>query len=93
VLTVVPIDAIRLSAKNRRRVSAEKVERFRQLYEMGHELPPIKVYCIDDGVFAVSDGRHRLMAQIAAGYRMVVACSADIASRIKSFFQRRFANA
>jgi ParB-like chromosome segregation protein Spo0J len=68
--TYVQIARIHVSAKDRRRINAAKVDRYARLYEAGRDFPPIVVLANSD-FYVVRDGRHRLAAQIEAGFTAV----------------------
>lgn len=69
----VAIRDIRLSPKRAKRASGQKVEQYRRAVEAGSEFPPLKLIALSDGTYDLSDGRHRYLAQVLAGYTQVEA--------------------
>lgn len=70
-LRYVPIESVRVSSKSLRKLSADKVARYSALYESGREFPAISVL-VCEGFYTVRDGRHRLFAQMKAGFSTVL---------------------
>jgi hypothetical protein len=66
----VPIDRIRVATKKLRKLSVDKIRRYRLDYEAGDYFPPLTV---DDcgGFYTIRDGRHRYQAQLACGFATV----------------------
>ncbi len=67
-----PLAEIHLSERSARSLSSATVERYREWLEQGREAPPIHIARVGDA-FVVRDGRHRVAAAIAAGYRFIEA--------------------
>lgn len=66
----VHVDLIRVNPKKLRKLSEAKIKRYMLDYEHGDDFPAISVN--DCGSFyTVRDGRHRLQAQLRAGYTHV----------------------
>jgi hypothetical protein len=64
---IVPIGLLRVNARKLRKLSADKIRRYRLDYEAGDDFPPIRVEDCG-GFYTVRDGRHRLQAQLACGF-------------------------
>lgn len=70
----IPIDLIRVSPKQARKVCPGKVAGHVAALEAGHEPMPIDVHELDDGSYVIAgNGRHRYFAYLAAGYSTVPA--------------------
>ena len=68
----VPLDNIRVSAKQREKVSFDKVKRHIEALNRGNDLVPIDVHRLDDGTFVIDgNGRHRYFAYLEAGIPLV----------------------
>ena len=58
---------VRISERRRQGLSARKVELYRQWLENGRHAPPVRLVRDGSG-FVVRDGRHRVVAALAAGH-------------------------
>ena len=67
-----PLAEIRMSNRSTRSLSAATVERYRVWLEQGREAPPVRLARNGDG-YVVRDGRHRVAAALAAGFRFIEA--------------------
>ncbi|KPJ85611.1 hypothetical protein AMJ57_02540 [Parcubacteria bacterium SG8_24] len=68
----IPICQIRVSEKQKRRVSRDKVERHRRRLEDGAELMAIEVNRLADGTYVIAgNGRHRYFAYLELGFTMI----------------------
>jgi ParB-like chromosome segregation protein Spo0J len=67
LVVYVPLGQIRISERRRRAINASTVEQYRQWLEQGREAPPVRLVRREDG-FVVRDGRHRVLAAVAAGH-------------------------
>lgn len=67
-----PLAEIRMSERSARSLSAATVEQYRGWLEDGRETPPIRIARVGDA-YVVRDGRHRVAAALAAGYRFIEA--------------------
>lgn len=70
----VPIDRIRVSDKQKRKISRDKVERHKKYLSKNEErdLPPIDAHELEDGTFIIDgNGRHRYFAYLELGYKTV----------------------
>ncbi len=65
-LMLLAMEHIRTTTKKRRGVCPHRVEELRYALETGEDIPPIRVNRMQDGTYAVKDGRHRLAAHKAA---------------------------
>lgn len=84
-----PLDWLRFSVKKRRGVSPRRVEELRRQIESGHDVLPIRVRRIADGVYTVADGRHRIAAHLALGISFIEAYVTNLVDRIQRFFKNR----
>jgi hypothetical protein len=66
----VAVSVIRVNHKKLRKLSQAKILRYAVDYERGDDFPPIAVDDCGD-FFTVRDGRHRLQAQLIAGFATV----------------------
>lgn len=90
----IPIDLIRVSPKQARKVCQKKVAAHLAAIEAGDEPMPIDVRQLEDGSYVISgNGRHRYFAYLAAGYSTIPATLTrwyrDV-RRIIGRFTRRF---
>lgn len=67
-----PLAEIHMSRSSARSISAATVEQYRQWLEQGREAPPVRLARQGDG-YVVRDGRHRVAAALAAGFRFIEA--------------------
>jgi hypothetical protein len=67
-----PLAEIRMSHRSTRALSSATVERYRQWLEEGRGGPPVRLARHGDG-YLVRDGRHRVAAALAAGWRFIEA--------------------
>ncbi len=68
----IPIDMIRVSAKQTSKVCQKKVRRHLESLDAGDELMPIDVRQLDDGTYIIAgNGRHRYFAYREAGYTTI----------------------
>ena len=74
----VPLTDVRISDRRRRAINASKVEQYREWLEQGRQAPPVRLARDGDG-FVVRDGRHRVLAAVAAGYADIDAVLSAIA--------------
>jgi hypothetical protein len=66
---LVALTDIRISDKQKRKVSDDKVRRHMVYLETGEDLYPIDVCAIGDGTFTIAgNGRHRYLAYLYSGY-------------------------
>jgi ParB-like chromosome segregation protein Spo0J len=65
--TYVAVNLIHVNPKKYRKLSEAKIQRYVQDFEHGDAFPPISVNNCGD-FYTVRDGRHRLQAQIRAGF-------------------------
>jgi hypothetical protein len=78
---------VRIGKRRRRSVNAAKVEQFRQWLEQGRQAPPVRL--VRDGAgYVVRDGRHRVVAAVAAGYADIDAVVSATASLILALTRR-----
>jgi hypothetical protein len=80
--TWAPLAEISMSDRSARSLSTPTVERYRQWLEQGREAPPVRLVRLGDG-YVVQDGRHRVAAALAAGYRFIEAEVRPIARLIR----------
>jgi hypothetical protein len=68
----IPIDSIRVSPKQARKVCQKKVSLHLATIEAGDEPMPIDVRQLQDGSYVIDgNGRHRYFAYLAAGYATI----------------------
>lgn len=84
-----PLSALQFSVKKRRGVSPKRVEELRKQIEQGHDVLPIRVRRIEDGVYTVSDGRHRIAAHLVLGITFIEACVVNLVDRLQRLFKNR----
>ena len=78
---------VRISERRRQSTNASKVEQYRLWLEQGREAPPVRL--ARDGVgYVVRDGRHRVLAAIAAGHADIEAVLSAIARMIRRLTRR-----
>ena len=78
---------VRISERRRRSTNASKVEQYRLWLEQGREAPPVRL--ARDGVgYVVRDGRHRVLAAVAAGHADIEAVLSAIARTIRRLTRR-----
>ncbi|HVX24036.1 MAG TPA: ParB N-terminal domain-containing protein [Candidatus Saccharimonadales bacterium] len=66
----VDADLIHVNSKKLRKLSEAKIQRYVRDYERGDDFPPISVDSCGS-FFTVRDGRHRLQAQLRAGFTRI----------------------
>lgn len=66
----VDVNLVHVNPKKLRKLSEAKIKRYMLDYECGDDFPAI---CVNDcgSFYTVRDGRHRLQAQLRAGYTHV----------------------
>ena len=70
----IPIDKIRVSDKQKRKISRDRVERHKKYLSENEEkdLLPIDAHELEDGTFIIDgSGRHRYFAYLELGYKTV----------------------
>jgi hypothetical protein len=67
-----PLAEIAISERTLRSLSETTVEQYRGWLERGREAPPVRIARVG-GSYVVRDGRHRVAAALAAGYRFIEA--------------------
>ena len=68
----IPVREIRVSKKQMRRVSRDKVARHMRLLDEGAELMAIEVNRLADGTYVIAgNGRHRYFAYLELGYTFI----------------------
>ena len=72
---------IRITERSARSLSAATVEQYRGWLEEGRDAPPIRIARVGDA-YVVRDGRHRVAAALAAGYRFIEAEVRPIGRRL-----------
>ncbi len=77
-LMLLAIDLIRSTKKKRRGVCSHRVDELCFAIESGEDIHPIRVNLMEDGTFAVKDGRHRLAAHKAIGMTQIWAIVENI---------------
>ena len=78
---------VRIGQRRRRSVNASKVEQYRQWLEQGRQAPPVRL-ARDGAGYVVRDGRHRVVAAVAAGHADIDAVVSAIASLILALTRR-----
>jgi hypothetical protein len=70
---LIPIDKIRVSEKQKHKISQDKVDKhIKDLSESEKDLLPIDALELEDGTFVIDgNGRHRYFAYSKLGYKMV----------------------
>ncbi len=71
---LLPLTSIRVSEKQKRKVSEDKVFRHLQSIETGNDTLPIEVHALGDGTYTIAgNGRHRFFAYVFGGYSHIPA--------------------
>jgi hypothetical protein len=83
----VPLAEIQIGNRRRRTIDRSTVERYRRWLEQGFDPPPVRLARHGDA-YLVRDGRHRIVAALAAGYTVVEA----VLQRIVGWLGRRLAH-
>jgi hypothetical protein len=78
---------VRIGQRRRRSVNASKVEQYRRWLEQGRQAPPVRL-ARDGAGYVVRDGRHRVVAAVAAGHADIDAVVSAIASLILALTRR-----
>ncbi len=66
---LLPLTSIRVSEKQKRKVSEDKVRRHLQFLETGNDALPIEVHALGDDTYTIAgNGRHRFFAYVFGGY-------------------------
>lgn len=83
-LMLLLIDSLRCAKKKGRGVCHHRVEALRFALESGEDITPIRANRMEDGTYAVKDGRHRVAAHQAAGMTQIWA----VVENIMRWFQQ-----
>jgi hypothetical protein len=67
----VDVHLVRVNPKKLRKLSEAKINRYMHDFERGDDFPPISVNDCGD-FYTVRDGRHRLQAQLRAGFTQII---------------------
>ena len=78
------LDDVRLSDRRARCINVAKVARYREWLEEGRIAPPVRLARHGD-LFVVRDGRHRVVAALAAGHAVI---EAELQRRIHALLGR-----
>ena len=78
---------VRISERRRRSLNASKVEQYRHWLEQGRQAPPVRLARVGAG-YVVRDGRHRVVAAVAAGHADIEAVLSAIARLIRRLSRR-----
>ncbi len=81
-LMLLSLEHIRTTEKKRRGICPHRIETLRIALEMGEDIPPIRVNLMNDNMFVVKDGRHRIGAHKLAGMTQIWAVVENIMRRL-----------